>query len=176
MKAAKIGSPSIDELVEMVRAIQEKEKAQETLIDHIGRLVREDGFPVLDDFPYPTAAYRQDGTLTYVNHAFSQETGVYAADLISGSHNILGRITDDNLPLLDAVEQVFQEKETFLARLSDPLDIFVSEKAGRRSSSSQYQRALLFPIGTDTGHVSIGVVIFMERLHQKKEDRRNEVV
>lgn len=160
--AAKTGRPSMNELAEMLRAIQEKEKTQEKLVKQFQRLVQRGGFAAANDFPYPMASYQQDGTLVYVNQCFSKETGISAADLSSGNHNILNRITDENLPLLDAVEQVFMAKKTSLSKLSDPMEIFISEKAKRKSISSPYQNALLFPLTKPDGKVSIGAVIFME--------------
>lgn len=171
VRGTKTGRLSMDEFAEMLVTIQKAEKTQKDLVNKLQRFVGEDGFSVLEDFPDPMAVYRQDGILTYVNHVFSEETGVFAADLLSGSHNILGRITNANLPLLDAVEQVFLAKGTFLPKLSDLLDIFISEKASRGNTSSRYQSAFLFPLVLRKGKVSLGAVIFMEEVYLGKNRR-----
>lgn len=52
---------SVKELTETLKAVQEKEKAQEKLVKQFQRLIQKRGFAAMDDFPYPTAAYQQDG-------------------------------------------------------------------------------------------------------------------
>jgi len=165
--ATKTGHLSMTELTEMLKAVQEKEKAQDQLVRRFQKLVCEEGVSAIANFPYPMAVYQQDGTLTYVNCALSLGTGLFTSDLPSGSHNILNRITDANFPLLDAVEQVFMEKTTFLWGLSDPLDIFISENTSGITASSQYQSAILFPMTMQAGKVSQGAVIFMKGIHKK---------
>lgn len=86
--AAKTGCLSMKELTGMVKAMQEKEKAQEKLIYYLQQLIQQEGLSVLDDFPYPAVAYQEDGTLTYGNRAFSLETGVLPADLLSGRQSV----------------------------------------------------------------------------------------
>ena len=98
----------------------------------------------------------------FVNSALSDETGLCAADLSKSKHSLFNRITDANLQILDAAENVFTGKTTFLTGLSDPLDIFMSDRIGRKKLSSEYKGAVFFPITADEGKTSKGAVIFMK--------------
>lgn len=94
--------------------------------------------------------------------ALSNETGLYAINLSQSKHSLLNRITDANLPILDAAENVFMGKTTFLTGLSDPMDMFMSDRTGKKTSSSEYREAVFFPIIRDEGQTTQGAVIFMK--------------
>jgi hypothetical protein len=154
----------LEELTEMLKALQEKEKIQDCMVRKFQKLIRKKGLPssVIKNFPYPMAVFEQDGDLVFVNSALSEETGLYAADLSKSRHSIINRITDANLQILDAPENVFMGKTTFLTGLSDPLDIFMSDRSGGKILSSEYREAVFFPITQDEGQTTQGVVIFMK--------------
>jgi PAS domain-containing protein len=161
--------PLVD-LVETLKSIQGKEEMQDCMVKKFQELIRNKGesYAVINDFPYPMAIFEQDGDLVYVNRALSAITGLYTAELSLGKHSILNRITDANLPILDATENVFRSKTTFLTDLSDPLELFMS--AGTNSRTSEYREAIFFPIREDEGKTTQGAVIFMKKSFRKKDD------
>jgi hypothetical protein len=154
----------LEELTEMLNALREKEKIQDSMIREFQELIRNEGLssPVITSFPYPLAVFWQNGDLALVNSAFSKETGLCAADLQEGKHSILNRITDENFRILDAVENVFAGETAFLTGLSDPLAMFLSEMSSKKKSSINYKSAVFFPIMEDAGRIARGVVIFTE--------------
>ena len=158
----------LKELSEMLEALQEKEKIQDSMVKKFQKHTRSQGLSsfVIKNFPYPMAVFEQDGDLVYVNRALSAITGLYTAELSLGKHSILNRITDANLPILDATENVFRSKTTFLTDLSDPLELFMS--AGTNSRTSEYREAIFFPIREDEGKTTQGAVIFMKKSFRKK--------
>lgn len=160
----KIRTQPLEELTEMFKTLQEKEKIQDCLIRNFQKLIRNEGLSssVIMSFPYPLAVFWQNGDLVFVNSAFSKETELYAVDLSENKHSILNRITDANFRILNAVENVFMGETTFLTGLSDPLAIFISEKSSKIKSSSNYQDAVFFPIIEDSGQTTHGAVIFMK--------------
>lgn len=160
----KASKQPLEDLTEMLKTLQGKERIQERLVKKFQKLIRDKGLssPVIKDFPYPMAIFEQDGDLVYVNSALSEETGLYAAYLSQSKRSLLNRITDANLPILDAVENVFIGKTTFLTGLSDPMELFMSDRAGKKTSSSEYHEALFFPITADEGQTTQGAVIFMK--------------
>jgi hypothetical protein len=155
---------SFEELIKLFGALQEKAKMQDLLVRKFQKLIQDDGLfsTVAIRFPYPMAAFRQDGALVFVNDALSEETGLTIADLPTGKHNIINRITDPNYKILDAVDNVFMGETTFLYGLSDPLDMFISERSGKKTLSSDYQDALLFPLIEETGEITHGAAIFLK--------------
>jgi len=154
----------LEELTEMLNALREKEKIQDSMTRKFQELIRNEGLSssVIMSFPYPLAVFWQNGDLALVNSAFSKETGLRAADLQEGKHSILNRITDENFQILDAVENVFAGEIAFLTGLSDPLAMFLSEMSSKKKSSLNYRNAVLFPIMEDAGRITHSAVIFME--------------
>jgi len=167
----KTGKHPIEELDDMLRTLQEKEIIQNCMVQKFQKLFREKGPPssVIRNFPYPIAVFDQDGDLVFVNSALSDETGLYTTDLSRSKHSIFNRITDENLRILDAVENVFMDKTTFLADLSDPLDIFMNDNSGEKISSSEYREAFFLPVVKDKGQTTLGAVIFMKHGSIKTE-------
>lgn len=162
--AGKQREQSFEELIELFTALQEKAKTQNLLVRKFQRLIRDAGLysTVAACFPYPMAAFRQDGALVFLNNALSEETGLTVADLSTGKHNIINRITDPNYKILDAVDNVFMGETTFLSDLSDPLDMFISERSGQKTLSSDYRCAVLFPLIEDAGKITHGAAIFLK--------------
>lgn len=154
----------LEELTKMLKALQGKEKIQDSMVRKFQNLIRNEGWSssVIKDFPYPMAIFEQDGELLYINRALSDETGLYAINLSQSKHSLLNRITDANLPILDAVENVFVEKTTFLSGLSDPMELFMSDRTGIKKSSSEYREAVFFPVTVDKEQTTQGVVIFIK--------------
>lgn len=153
-----------EDLAEMLKTLQGKEKIQEHLVKKFQKLIRNKGFssPVINDFLYPMAIFEQDGELVYVNRVLSDETGLYAINLSQSRHSLLNRITDANLPILDAVENVFIRKTTFLTGLSDSMELFMSDRTGKKISPSEYHEAVFFPLTQDEGQTTQGAVIFIK--------------
>lgn len=160
----KSGKHPLEDLTEMLKTLQGKEKIQDCMVRKFQKLIRNKGWssPVINDFPYPMAIFEQDGELVYVNRVLSDETGLYAINLSQSKYSLLNRITDANLPILDAVENVFMGKTTFLTGLPDSMDIFMSDRTGKKASSSEYHEAIFFPITGDEGKTTQGAVIFMK--------------
>lgn len=153
-----------EDLTELLKTLQGKEKIQDCLVRKFQKLIRNKGLssPVINDFPYPMAIFQQEGELVYMNRVLSDETGLYAINLSQSKHSLLNRITDANLPILDAVENVFIGKTTFLTGLSDPMELFMSDRSGRKKSSSEYNEAVFFPIAGDESQITQGAVIFIK--------------
>lgn len=154
----------LEDITEMLKTLQGKEKIQDRIVRKFQKLIRNGGLSssVIKDFPYPMVIFEQDGELVYVNKALSDETGLYTINLSQSKHSLSNRITDANLPILDAVENVFMGKTTFLTGLSDSMDIFMSDRTGKKASSSIYPEAIFFPINGDEGKTTQGAVIFMK--------------
>lgn len=160
----KASKQPLEDLTEMLKTLQGKERIQEHLVRKFQKLIHNKGWssPVINDFPYPMAIFEQDGELVYVNRALSDETGLYVINLSQSKHSLLNRITDANLPILDAAENVFMGKTTFLTGLSNPMELFMRDKTGKKTSSSEYHEAVFFPITGDKGQTTQGAVIFMK--------------
>lgn len=158
------GQQPLEGLIEMLETLQGKAKIQDRMVREFQKLIRNKGFSfsVIKNFPYPMAVFEKDGDLVYVNSALSEETGLCAADLSQSKHSLLNRITDVDLPILDAVENVFMGKTTFLADLSDPMELFMSDRADEKIASSEYHEAVFFPITGDEGQTTQGAVIFIK--------------
>lgn len=154
----------LDDLTEMIKTIQGKEKIQDSMVKKFQKLIRNKGFTfyVIEDLPYPMAIFQQDGNLVYVNHALSKETGLYTEALSKSKQSIINRITDANLPILDAVENVFMGKTTFLTGLSDPMELFMSKGSWGEMLFAEYREAIFFPIIQGEGQSTQGAVIFMK--------------
>lgn len=160
----KAGEQTLDELVEALKALQEKERLQDNVVHKFRSLIVDQGLSsnIIKDFPHPMAIFLQNGDLVFVNCAFSKETGLYPADLTISKHNILNRITEANFRILDAVENVFRGETTSLTGLSDPLGMFISESSTKRRSFKNYKDAIFFPVIEVAGQVTHGAVIFIE--------------
>lgn len=160
----KAGEQTLGELVEALKALQEKEKLQDNVVHKFRNLIVAQGLssPIIKDFPHPMAIFLQNGDLVFVNSAFSKETGLYPADLTKSKHSMLNRITDANFRILDAVENVFMGETTFLTGLSDPLGMFVSESSTKRRSFINYKCAIFFPGIEVASQATHGAVIFIK--------------
>lgn len=154
----------LEDLAERLKILQGKEKIQDGMVKKFQKLIRNKGFTfhVIEDFPYPMAIFQQDGNLVYVNRALSKETGLYTEALSKSKHSIINRITDANLPILDAVENVFMGKTTFLTGLSDPMELFMSKGSWGEMLFAEYREAIFFPIIQGEGQSTQGAVIFMK--------------
>ena len=160
----KAGEQTLEELVEVLKALQEKEKLQCNVVHKFRSLIVAQGLssPIIKDFPHPMASFSQNGDLVFVNSAFSRETGLYSADLTKSKHSMLNRITDANFRILDAVENVFMGETTFLTGMSDPLAMFFTESSNKRRSFINYKDAIFFPVIEVAGQTTHGAVIFIE--------------
>ncbi|GAB6173358.1 hypothetical protein JCM15765_28360 [Paradesulfitobacterium aromaticivorans] len=160
----KAGEQTLEELVEALKALREKEKLQDNLVHKFRSLIMDQGLSsqIIKGFPHPMAFFLQNGDLVLVNSAFSKETGLYPAELTKSKHNMLNRITDANFRILDAVENVFRGEITSLTGLSDPLGMFISESSNKRRSFINCKCAIFFPVIEVEGQVTQGAVIFIE--------------
>ena len=150
----------VEELMKMLKSLYKKEKIQSQMIKKFQKLICNDGLysTILNDFPYPMVVFEENGDLVFVNNALSTETGL---DKVC-KHNMLNRITDENLRILDATENVFLGKTTFLSGLSEPLELFMSDGIRGKTSSSGYREAVFFPISEENGQTVLGAVIFIK--------------
>ena len=164
MIGKKAGEQTLEELVEALKVLQEKEKLQDNVVNKFRNLIMDQGLssPIIQDFPHPMAFFLQDGDLVLVNSAFSKETGLYSADLTKSKHSMLNRITDANFRIIDAVENVFMGETTSLTGLSDPLGMYISESSNKRRSFMNYKSALFFPVIEVASQTTHGAVIFIK--------------
>ncbi len=108
------------------------------------------------------AVFGQNGTILFVSNALTEETGLYITESSAKKHNILNRITDLNFHILDAVEDVFSGKTSFLTNLFDPLAMFIRESSNKQADCSKYQSAIFFPIAEYGDQITHGAVIFIK--------------
>lgn len=160
----KSSNQSLEDLTEMLKTLRGKEKIQDCMVRKFQKLIRNEGLtsPVVKDFPYPMVIFEQDGELIYVNRTLSDETGLYAINVSQSKHSLINCITDANISILDAVENVFLGKTTFLTGLSDPMEIFMSDRTGKKALSSKFHKAVYFPITQDEEKTTQGAVVFMK--------------
>lgn len=164
MKEKKVKERLIEELVEPLKTLRNEKNVQDMVVRQFQALILEEGLfsQTIREFIYPMAVFRQDGTILFVNNALIEETGLYIPESSIKKHNILNRITDSNFQILDAVEDVFSEKTSFLMNLFDPLAMFIRESSSKQADCSKYQSAIFFPIAEDEGQITHGAVIFIK--------------
>lgn len=163
MKGKKTKNQCIEELVEPLNALRKEKNVQDMVVHRFQALFLEEGVfsPTIHEFPYPVAVFQPDGMIVAVNSTLTEETGLCISRTTIKKHNILNRITDRNFQILDAVEDVFSGKASFLTRLSDPLAMFLQENSSKQVDSETYQSAMFFPVAEDGSQVTHGAVIFM---------------
>lgn len=164
MKGKRTKKQCIEELVEPLNTLRKEKDVQDMVVHRFQALFLEEGVfsPTIQEFPCPVAVFQPDGMIVTVNNTLTEETGLCISRLTTKKHNILNRITDPNFQVLDAVEDVFSGKTSFLTRLSDPLAMFLQENSSKQLGSETYQSALFLPIAEDGSQVTHGAVIFMK--------------
>lgn len=164
MKEKKTKEQSIEALVEPLNTLRKEKHVQDMVVGRFQELILEEGLfsQTIREFIYPMAVFRQDGTIVFVSNALTEETGLYITESCVKMHNILNRITDSNFQILDAVEDVFSGKTSFLTNLFDPLAMFIRESSSKQADCSKHQSAIFFPIAEDGGQITHGAVIFIK--------------
>lgn len=164
MKEKKTKEQSIEELVEPLNTLRKEKNVQEMVVRRFQALILEEGLSsqTIRELIYPMAVFRQDGAIMFVSNALTEETGLYIAESSEKKHNIFNRITDPNFQIVDAVEDVFSQKTSFLMNLFDPLAMFIRESSSKQADCSKYQSAIFFPIAEDGGQITHGAVIFIK--------------
>lgn len=164
MKEKKTKDQSIEVLVEQLNTLRKEKNMQDFVVRRFQSLILEEGLfsHAIREFIYPMAVFRQDGTILIVNNELTEETGLYIDESSVKKHNILNRLTDSNFQILDAVEDVFSGKTSFLVNLFDPLAMFIRESSRKQADCSKYQSAIFFPIAEDVGQITHGAVIFIK--------------
>lgn len=164
MKEKKIKGQSIEELVKLLNILRKEKNVQDMVVRRFQKLILENGLysQTIREFIYPMVVFRKDGIILFVNNALTEETGLYIDESSVKKHNILDRITDSNFQILDAVEDVFSGKISFLTNLFDPLAMFIRESSSKQADYSKYKSAFFFPIVEDRGQITNGAVIFIK--------------
>ncbi len=158
-----------EKLLEPLNALRKEKNAQDIVVRRFQALIQAEGWfsQTIKDFPYPVAVFRKDGTILFVSSTLTEETGLYIGESPAKRYNILNRITDSNFQILDAAEDVFSGKTSFLVNLFDPLAMFIGESSGKKTDCSKYQSAIFFPIAEEDGQITYGTVIFILSEHFK---------
>ena len=164
MKEKKTKEQSVEALVEPLNALRKEKNVQDMVVRRFQALIQEEGLfsQTIREFIYPMAVFRQDGTILFVSNTLTEETGLYIVESSAKKYNILDRITDSNYQILDAAEDVFSGKTSFLMNLFDPLAMFIVESSSKKADCSKYQSAIFFPIAEDGGQITHGAVIFIK--------------
>lgn len=164
MKAKKTIEQSIEALVEPLNALRKEKNMQDMLVRRFQELFFEEGLfsKTIREFPYPIVVFQPDGMIVTVSNTLTEETGLCISQSTAKKHNILNRITDQNFQILDAVEDIFAGKSSFLTKLNDPLAMFLQESSSKQVDLETYQSAVFFPIAEYENRVTHGAVIFMK--------------
>ena len=164
MKEKKTKNQCIDALVELLNALRKEKNVQDMLVQRFQELFFKEGLfsRTIREFPYPIVVFQPDGVIVAVSNTLTEETGLCISQSTAKKHNILNRITDPNFQILDAVEDVFSGKCSFLTKLNDPLAMFLQESSSKQVDLETYQSAVFFPIAEDENRVAHGAVIFMK--------------
>ena len=152
----------LTELREMQKEIEERVEEQDELIRRFQLLTQYEGLfsQVIGNFPFPIAIFDQSGTLTMVNQEMLQKACIKSGDIEAKRINLLSRTAAD-ASMLKAVEAVFLGETTLLQSLEEPLYMFAGE-ASLSDCSGGYQRAVFFPVLSNSENVIHGVVMLMK--------------
>lgn len=115
---------------------------------------------VIDDFPYPIVLFSQSGNLIMANKMLLKEAKIGLSDISTGKINMISRITTENYPILEAIEDIFLGETTVLSNLVNLFSIFASDDD--LISEAGYQSAIFFPITHGSGHITYGGAMFMK--------------
>lgn len=162
LKQEKTKEQDFAKLVSMQRDMEKKLTVQERFIKEFQLLAQNEEEPssMLELFSCPAAIFKRGGVLYRANRTLIENTDLPESEVLRGSFNFLGRITDENFAMLEAAEGVFYGKRALLSKLSCPLELFC--KSWCFSVHDNYQSALFFPLPDREGNISFGVVMLMK--------------
>ena len=163
MSEKKTKEQLLSELIKMQKNIEQKVEEQDSLIKKFQLLIQHEGLfsQVIGHFPYPIAVFERSGVLTMANQAMLQKACIQLDDVEGKKINFLNHITTENADILEAAENAFLGETTLLQNLVEPLSMFAGEDA-LPDRSDGYGRAVFFPVFTDSGNVTHGVVMLMK--------------
>lgn len=157
--------PNEQALNEFIRMKKKLEKNIKTQAEFIARFrqytLQEDLFSqLIEELPYPVAFFRRSGLVYLANRILREEAAISLESLSEEKINLTNRITTENFPLLEALDDVFAGKAPVLLPLSYPLELFCSDFRYQRQNA--YQRAFLFPLTDGGPPIAAGVMLLMK--------------
>lgn len=137
-------------------------EGQDRFINRFQMLIQNEGLfsQVIDNFPYPIAIFDQSGVLIIANKALLSKAKLNTGDVTGRRINLLNRITNENYPVFEAVEDIFLGETTVLKNLVDPLSLFSADDS--YAASSNFQSAVFFPVAEGSRKITHGAVMFMK--------------
>lgn len=162
LKGKKTKEQLLEELIELQNSIGQKVETQDSFIRRFKLLVQNESLftKVIDNFPYPIAIFDRNGVLSIANKMLLKETNIDPGDVAAGRINFLNCITNENYPVLEAVEDIFLGETTVLNDMVEPLSLFSREYA--RRASANFQSAVFFPVAENHKNIRHGAVMFMK--------------
>ena len=162
MEGEKTKEQLLKELIEMQKQIEQKVEDQDRFINRFQILIQNEGLfsQVIDNFPYPIAIFDQSGVLTIANKTLLSKVKLSAGDVTERRINLLNRITNENYPVFEAVEDIFLGETTVLKNLVDPLSLFSRDDSC--AASSNFQSTVFFPVVESGRKITHGAVMLMK--------------
>ncbi|KUG03358.1 hypothetical protein ASZ90_019244 [hydrocarbon metagenome] len=162
MEEKKTKEQLLKEMIEMQKFIEQKVEDQDRFINRFQALVQKEGLfsQVIDNLPHPIAIFDHSGVLTMANKTLLKEANISLSDIPAGRINLLNRITNENYPVLEAVEDVFLGETTVLKNLHEPLSLFSRDDS--YTASANFQSAVFFPVVESSGRIFHGAVLLMK--------------
>ena len=163
MEGKKTKEQLLKELIEMQKQIEQKVEDQDRFINRFQLLIQNEGLfsQVIDNFPYPIAIFDQSGVLTIANKDLLNKAKISIGDVTERRINLLNRITNENYPVFEAVEDIFLGETTVLKNLVDPLSLFSRDDFC--AAPSNFQSAVFFPIVESGRKITHGAVMLMNQ-------------
>lgn len=162
MSEKKTREQLLKDLIQKQKNIEDKVKAQASLIKSFQLLIQNEGLSsqVIENFPYPIAIFERSGVLIMANYALLQRANMRFDDVQAGRINFLNRICNENFAVLEAVEDIFLGETTLLKNLVEPLSMFARDNSVPDHSDC-YESAVFFPVVDKSGSISHGAIMLM---------------
>lgn len=162
MEGEKTKEQLLKELIEMQKQIEQKVEDQERFINRFQILIQNEGLfsQVIDNFPFPIAIFEQSGVLTIANKTLLSKAKLSASDVTEHRINLLNRITNENYPVFEAVEDIFLGETTVLKNLVDPISLFSRDDSC--VAPSNFQSTVFFPVVKSGRKITHGAVMFIK--------------
>ena len=162
MQEKKTKEQLLRELMKMQKEIEERVEEQDELIRKFQLLTQHEGLfsQVIGNFPYPIAVFERGGALTMANQALLRKARIKPGEIEAKNIDLLGRAAA-NSGMLNAVKAVFAGETTLVQNLTEPLSMFAGE-GSLPDHGDGYQKAVFFPVFTNSGTVTHGVVMLMK--------------
>lgn len=162
MNKKKTKEQLLSDLIDMQKFLEEKIEVQDRLIGRFQTLIQNEGLfaQVIQSFPYSIAIFLRSGSLIMANHALLKEAKISPDDISKGKINLLSRITTENFPIMEAIEDIFLGETTAISNLIAPFSIFTNNDV--HINTTDLQTAIFFPIAADDGSITHGAIMFMK--------------